>query len=671
MAALPVEVSPLENLGSESDFTGIRVGEEILLTPYLTLACALLYMMAADGNLGEQESSHLQGVLGNDDKVLAYALRYVQTTPIEKFLSDAPELLSSKDKWCILVNVCDALLSDGHVEDEELALFARLTTAFGVSEQAFKPYLKILSLKNDKSVLGRYTGVKQERQAMTPHFALAVSLLYMMTADGSVGAEEIGQLEAAVGEFEGLQSVALKYVRAVKLKPFLAEAAAILKPEQKIYILTNVCDSMMADGSVGRLEDKVFVSMMNGFGISEKSFAVYFKVIETKNIKPFDCTFKNRSMQTLGIASGHGDGPKVQNELAGEAQLNVDAGGLSDAANQGVWAASHDELAMSNFIGKTMKDNIQSVKDDFGTQHDVVQVSLNATDALNLQKLDDESGDANRQKIDGPDGLNNRQKLDGAADLSNRQKLDDQLGSENRQSLGLKSPAANHQTLSDEQLAANRQRIDLDGLGMNRAVIPPEIRMQNIEEVVQVVTQRLDTFEKSNFSFLQIGRTQRYDDSFVLIDESDSTLNRQLINESYERMGVAAISDRIHQSAHVLNATSNAQLHRAESGLRTTQEHAVSVVSDVSNFKTAEQRKSYARRFSQVGQAYALRERSFKVNYVQLLAAFAMLTFAAPISTQPSLSRAAVGLLVVIQSEISAQQVSVHPSEAALPLDLK
>ena len=92
MAAQPQIVNLLDSLGSESDFTEIGLAEEILLTPYLTLVCALLYMMASDGNLGEQESSHLQGVLGGDGKVLSYGLRYVQTVPVEKFLADAPEL---------------------------------------------------------------------------------------------------------------------------------------------------------------------------------------------------------------------------------------------------------------------------------------------------------------------------------------------------------------------------------------------------------------------------------------------------------------------------------------------------------------------------------------------------------------------------------------------------
>ena len=111
--------------------------EEIHLTPYLVLACALLYMFASDGELGAQEGSHLQSVLGGDEEVLRYGLHFVQTVSLDGFLIDAPELLSTKDKWCILANVCDALLSDGHADSVELAQFSRLRHAFGLSEKQF------------------------------------------------------------------------------------------------------------------------------------------------------------------------------------------------------------------------------------------------------------------------------------------------------------------------------------------------------------------------------------------------------------------------------------------------------------------------------------------------------------------------------------------------------
>jgi hypothetical protein len=148
MATNALQVNLLGDLKNETGAVDVG-GEKIHLTPYLVLACALLYMAASDGELGAQEGSHLQSVLGGDEEVLRYGVHFVQTVSLDGFLIDAPELLSTKDKWCILANVCDALLSDGHADAAELAQFSRLRHAFGVSEKQFEPFFKILALKND------------------------------------------------------------------------------------------------------------------------------------------------------------------------------------------------------------------------------------------------------------------------------------------------------------------------------------------------------------------------------------------------------------------------------------------------------------------------------------------------------------------------------------------
>jgi uncharacterized tellurite resistance protein B-like protein len=615
MAAQPQIVNLLDSLGSESDFTEIGLAEEILLTPYLTLVCALLYMMASDGNLGEQESSHLQGVLGGDGKVLSYGLRYVQTVPVEKFLADAPELLSSKDKWCILTNVCDALLSDGHTDDAELALFSRLASAFGVPEKKFQPSLSTLKLKNDKKILGRYAGVKADRPAMTPHFALAASLLYMLTADGSVGAEEVGQLEAVIGEFEGLQNVALKYVRSVKLKPFLDEASATLNQEQKLYILINVCDSMLSDGLVARLEDKVFISMVQAFGFDEASFAPYYQVLETKNLKPFECSFKNRA---------------VHQHASTSEQQKVDVSHADAAANQGVWTVPEADLGMGSAISRTMQDNIQSVKDSFGTQDNVVKVGLNAIDGLNLQKLGDDDEDQNRQKLDlGPDDEANRQKV--AEDLLRK----------------------NRQQLEQGQMTGNQQRIANDLAQPHVEPIETEARLQNIHEVVGAVNKRLDHFERQNFSFLQVGRAERFDDSFAPIPEEGAEINRQRVDTSRQERGTIRFVNDPNANQPIVPANEAAML----------QPKALVEADTVSALALSHQRAKDQRHTSAVGEQTQSRNlrthglRMTRLNYVQLIMAFATLMFAAPISTKTSISRLAVGPLVVLSQDAG---VEVH-----------
>ena len=647
MAVANLKSDLLETLKSDAEVAALDGGEQIFLTPYLALACGLLYMMASDGELEAQESSQLQAVLGGDKAVLSYALRYVQSVPVEQFFATASEMLSVKDKWCILTNVCDALLADGHADRAELALFAQMTKAFGVHESQFESYFKILELKNDKSVLGRYAGVKDDRQPMTPHFALAIALLYMLTSDGSIGAQEVGQLEAAIGEFDGLQNVALKYVRSVKLKEFLDEAAAMLKPEQKIYILTNVCDSMLSDGEVANLEDKLFLNMLTAFGYTEKTFARYLQVLETKNFKPFDTSaFKNRVTHERVTGVDDADGVLFKNELA-------------EAANQGVWVGSAANTEMSQFIARTMDDNIQSVADDFENQGNVVKVGQNATDGLNLQKIGDGDSAANRQRAGEGDPADNLQKVETSAQDTNRQTINSAASIANQQLIGV------------DGAGVNLQAIDVDADGTHREAISPEVRAQNIQEVAEEVNHRLDRFEVAHSQFLQIGRTQKFTDAFVPIEHDASDLNRQLVDESFARMGLGG----------ALVDTSSAVLSVPESeaaGAPALASQDAAVVPAGSVAKAAPplpqkdpsaartNRRSAATKEHRFGQAGLGLYRGRGFAYVQLAVAAFAVAFAAPIDMRTALGRSATGPLIMMPTLVPGANERRHVLESEL-----
>jgi uncharacterized tellurite resistance protein B-like protein len=654
MAAVNLKPNLLETLKTEVGVAELEGSEQIFLTPYLALACSLLYMMASDGELEAQESSQLQAVLGKDKAVLSYALRYVQSVPVEQFFATASELLSVKDKWCILTNVCDALLADGHADQAELALFGEMAVAFGVREGQFEPYFKILALKNDKSVLGKYAGVRDERQPMTPHFALAIALLYMLTADGSIGAQEVGQLEAVIGEFDGLQNVALKYVRSVKLKQFLDEASALLRPEQKIYILTNVCDSMLSDGEVAHLEDKLFLSMLTAFGFTEKTFAHYLQVLETKNFKPFDTSeFKNRVTHDRLTGNEDAGGITFKNELT---DVNsTTANSFADAANQGVWVGAAGNSEMSQFIARTMEDNIQSVSDDFGNQSNVVKVGLNATDGLNLQTLGES------------EAINNRQRLDAAGSADNVQQIDVSAQDVNRQSIASADGITNRQSIDVNGTDANLQTLDVDVHDAHRESISPELRLQNIHEVTQEVHHRLDRFEVAHSRFLQIGRAQKFTDAFVLLEDDPSDLNRQLVDASCARMGldlslasagVEAVTG-VMLEVQAVEAFEDAVGNDIESHELITVPMASSSNADA--FTVLVNREGQAESMG-LSRAWGLyRGRGFAC--VQLVVATFAIVFAAPIETRSMLRRSVAGPLIMmpIVMHESDEQRDVEP----------
>ena len=372
------QLSVLDRLKGQGELAQKISFEHLELTPPLVLAASLLYMMAADGDIDEAESSQLQSVLGDNEELLSCAISYVQSVPLEQFLKEAPEGLSAPDKLCILTNVCDSLLSDGSAADAELELFGRLRSGFQIPDEAFASYYQAIALKNDKSVLGAYVAADIASPTVTSHLALAASLVYIMAADGSIGQEEIGRLRAVIGEFQGLQGVALKYVLKVKSREFFEEIAPSLDPKIKLLILTNVCDTLLSDGSVDAAEKKLFVSMLAAFGESEKSFSPYFEAIRIKNIKPFDLEDFATSAAAKVFRSA-----KYQ---ASHAQFNA-------SKNYG----SNKEIG--TIIHHTMQDNIDSVANNFGNEDTIHTMTDNANNLQNIQKIHSTTRAANIQKI--------------------------------------------------------------------------------------------------------------------------------------------------------------------------------------------------------------------------------------------------------------------------------
>ncbi len=119
------------------------------LTPPLALVVSLIYMMAADGSMAEEEVGRLNAAVGGSPALLKAGLRYVSKVRAPQFLALAAPLLDERQRLCILLNACDTMMSDHKVVKVESDLFRRMLTSFEVSEKEFERYLNIIFLKND------------------------------------------------------------------------------------------------------------------------------------------------------------------------------------------------------------------------------------------------------------------------------------------------------------------------------------------------------------------------------------------------------------------------------------------------------------------------------------------------------------------------------------------
>lgn len=502
MATQSSNSAVLDDLIQEMGAGDIAISEAIKLSPPLVLTVCLLYIMAADGKIQEQESSQLQQVIGGNDGLLAHALAYVKAFPVEKFLEDAPSVLSQQDKLCIMANVYDSMLADGNADKREHEIFNTYREAFDLKKSDINLIVEVVTLKNNKDIFGEFELITSDKLSdLTPHLAMAVSIVYMMSADGSIGQEEIGQLEAMVGEFEGLQEFALQLVRKIKRSDFLNHAKHALDKPQRLCVLLNVCDSMMADEDIGMLEDKLFVSMLDAYAVKESAFKKYYEVLELKNVKPFNVSDFEYSIEHVRT-------------LSQQEQKGIVVEGLDDQSEVGV------------AIQRTMDSNTERVTNDFGSNDNIQQVQDNATHELENQRSLDIKVDPNLQAaLSGSDTDKNIQVIGGVSNstllkvaptedrVENLQKVVDELSTKlnkfeaknksllnniriNTNKETSKDPAFDNRTsetnkakVANEAIKDNLQSVDAGSSANNKALVAKEGVKDNLQFAAEKTKQ--------------------------------------------------------------------------------------------------------------------------------------------------------------------------------------
>ena len=129
-----------------------KFSSETELTPAIALATSMIYMMASDGEITDEEINYLATKLyaiGDANELMKLSQKYSKKQDLEAFQKEASEKLTEDQKFTILANLIDILLADGDADEDEQNLFFSFTEAFGISEDDIQPYIDIISTKND------------------------------------------------------------------------------------------------------------------------------------------------------------------------------------------------------------------------------------------------------------------------------------------------------------------------------------------------------------------------------------------------------------------------------------------------------------------------------------------------------------------------------------------
>ena len=404
----------LTSLAEDKGFVSPGSGGVIHLTPYLSLIVAILYMMAADDEISEQECNHLLSVFGGDQQILQRALKYVESKSVDEFLSEVPEVVEGDNRLCILLNVCDSSMSDGEFAKSEMILFSRMLSSLGYDKNSFKPFFDTISLKNKHSVFGDVADNGGEE--MTPSRALVVGMLYMMSVDGEMAKEEIGQINSALRGSKHVLPQALKYVKRTKFPDFMNAVVPVLNHQQRSCILVNVADCMMSDGRIDRLEQDLFRRMLSGFEVSESQFKKHFSHLTIKNDRPIDIRKASKSEKK---------GQVVLNTIdTDETKQFADAGNNGVKDNAKAPLASEASAKLANEIVNKLERNVESFQSQAEVAGGMDVMAANARASGNNRTNDSISSSAKKAVLESDNNQAKKSATTGAAVGSVSRKAD-------------------------------------------------------------------------------------------------------------------------------------------------------------------------------------------------------------------------------------------------------
>ncbi len=118
---------------------------------------------------------------------------------------------------------------------------------------------------------------------LTPRIAFAASMIYMINADGKIEPHEISRLVTALRNDRELLELATRYTKFQDAEEFLAECQQVLNRDQKLSVLVNLYDAILANGDPVAQELALFEKFMQSFGYDEAEFEPFFHSIAVKN----------------------------------------------------------------------------------------------------------------------------------------------------------------------------------------------------------------------------------------------------------------------------------------------------------------------------------------------------------------------------------------------------
>lgn len=130
------------------------LGKEAKLTPKSAFVLSAMTLIAADGQIDEEEILSLRRLVKGDMDSIKTAQKIWQGTPnLKELLPLIAAALNAKQREVVIANLIDLAMADGTLAPAEKELLDLYLQAFQTSEEKVKPIIDVVALKNNTSIL--------------------------------------------------------------------------------------------------------------------------------------------------------------------------------------------------------------------------------------------------------------------------------------------------------------------------------------------------------------------------------------------------------------------------------------------------------------------------------------------------------------------------------------
>lgn len=129
------------------------LGKEAKLTPKSAFVLAAMTLIAADGQIDEEEIFALRRLVKGDSDSIKNAQKVWQANPnLKELLPLIAAALDSKQREVVIANLIDLAMADGILANAEKELLGLYMQAFQLSDATVQPIIDVVALKNNASV---------------------------------------------------------------------------------------------------------------------------------------------------------------------------------------------------------------------------------------------------------------------------------------------------------------------------------------------------------------------------------------------------------------------------------------------------------------------------------------------------------------------------------------